>query len=393
MHRINLTKTYNLRTKELLKYCYTVLTIRLLCILFMTGAITNVYAGFEGRSEQIFEQLRQAGNMTSEPGVWVPVPIPVSNPTVGTGLQAVLMYLYPKENEQTPNATSGVAAMYTDSESWFIGGFHDDNFSNDQYRLNVIAGYGVFNIDFYGIGETPFPDGVSLPYEFKGAMASLKFLSRLPGTENWYGGVQYLYLDSRITFESSAISPLLPDVTGNFRTAALGGLLTYDSRDDNYYPTQGQHSEFKYMEFGETWGGDFEYNKFIGYYNAYIPIEEKLTLAVSTRVETSTGDTPFFNLAYLDMRGFARGRYQDQHSLSLHAEGRYKFAPRWGMIAFYETGWISDNFSQITSGRKVASTGAGLRWQVTKDKTMNLGLDVAFSTDDQAIYVQIGESY
>lgn len=352
-----------------------------------------MYAGVDDRSEEIIEQSHRGGELKKERGRWVPVPIPVSNPTIGSGLQAVLMYLHPKQSPDTPNATSGLAAMYTDTESTFVGGFHDNYFLNDKYRLLVFGGYGIFNLDFYGIGGTGLPGDISLPYEFKGAIGSVKALSRLPGTKSWYAGLQYLYLDSTITFQASSLSPSLPDVTGGVTTAALGALLTFDSRDDNYYPKRGQYGEAKLMDYGETWGGDYKYKKFIAFYNIYIPVIDNLTFAARTRIETSNGDTPFFNLAYLDMRGFARGRYQDQHSLSLHGEARYKFRPRWGVIGFYETGWINDDLSQITSGTRVTSVGAGLRWQVTEDKTMNLGVDAAFSTDDTAIYVQIGEAF
>jgi outer membrane protein assembly factor BamA len=352
-----------------------------------------VHAAPEDRSVEAIEQAHRGGELREQEGKWVPVPIPVSNPTIGSGLQAVLMYLHPRKSENTPNATSGVAAMYTDTESGFVGGFHDDYFLNDKYRLTVLGGYGEFNLDFFGIGGIGLPGGISIPYEFKGGVGSIKALARIAGAKHWYAGLQYLYLDSTITFKTSTLIPYLPDVTGKVKTAALGALLTYDSRDDNYYPNRGQYGEAKLMEFGKTWGGDYEYEKFIGFYNFYIPVIEKLTFAARARAEASNGDTPFFNLAYLKMRGFPRGRYQDQHSLSLHGEVRYKFRPRWGVIGFYEMGWVNDDFRQITSGARVTSIGAGLRWQVVGDKTMNLGIDYAFSTDDQAVYIRIGEAY
>ena len=362
----------------------------LILLLALTYPVVG-YSSSEDQSEEIIEDAHQAGALSK--GKWVAVPIPVSNPTLGTGLQAALLYLHPTKDEDTPNATSGIAAMYTDTDSWFVGGFHDNNFKQDKYRLKAFGGYGVLNLDFFGVGNTNLPDAASLPYEFKGALGSVRFLSRLPSTDNWYLGLQYLFLDSEITFETSMLNPLLPDVNGKVTTAALGLVLTYDSRDDNYYPIRGQYTEAKYMNFGETWGGDYDYEKIIGYYNVYASVHEKVVLAGRVRIDTSSGDTPFFNLAYLDMRGFPRGLYLDDSSLSLTAEARYKFLPRWGVIGFYEMGWINNSFSQLTNGKRVTSYGGGLRWQVTKDKKLNLGLDFAVSTDDQAIYVRIGEQF
>jgi len=347
-----------------------------------------VIAASEDRSVEIIEDAQDAVEARGQEGQWVP--IPVANPTLGTGIQAVLMYLHPKKAEDIPNTTSGIAAMYTSTDSWFVGAFHDDYFVDDNYRLQAFGGYGEFNLDFYGIGDSAIES--SIPYEFKGAILSARFLVRIPATEHWYAGLQYLYVDSDIQFGDPA-NPTLPPVRGQVKTAALGVPLNYDSRDDNYYPTRGQYAEVKFMDFSKQWGGDFEYEKLISFYNLYIPVQEKFVFAARTRVDNSNGDVPFFNLAYLDMRGFARGRYQDDHSLSVHGEARYKFLPRWGVIGFYEMGWINDNFSRITSGTRVTSYGAGLRWQVTKAKTLNLGLDFAFSTDEKAYYIRIGEKY
>ena len=111
------------------------------------------------------------------------------------------------------------------------------------------------------------------------------------------------------------------------------------------------------------------------------------------RAEGRLYDLPFFDLPYLDVRGISRSRYQDEFTLSAHAEGRYKFLPRWGVIVFVETGWFGDDIGHLFSGRNIVSYGGGLRWQVTKDKRLNIGLDYAISTDDQALFIQIGEKF
>jgi outer membrane protein assembly factor BamA len=202
-----------------------------------------------------------------------------------------------------------------------------------------------------------------------------------------------LILDSNTVLRTSSVVPGAPDITGKIKTAGLGLLATYDSRDNNYYPTAGQWFEAKWIDYDETWGGDNKYKKKIIFINHYQPLRDKLTLALRSRIESSSGDVPFFDLPTLQMGGFARDRYRDQHTISFHAEGRYKFKPRWGVIGFYEAGWLNDDFSKLLSGRRITSYGTGLRWQVTKDRQMHLGIDAAFSTDDKALYVQIGERF
>jgi hypothetical protein len=116
--------------------------------------------------------------------------------------------------------------------------------------------------------------------------------------------------------------------------------------------------------------------------NHYQPIFDKTVLALRCNFQASEGDVPFFDLPYLDIRGVSRSRYVDEFTLSVHAEGRYKFLPRWGVIAFVEAGWFGEDIGSLVSGRTIVSYGGGLRWQVTKEKKLNLGIDFANSTDD-----------
>ena len=109
--------------------------------------------------------------------------------------------------------------------------------------------------------------------------------------------------------------------------------------------------------------------------------------------QIADGDIPFFDLPFLNLRGLARGRYQDLYAMSLHAEGRHKFRPRWGIIAFVEGGRVGNDFDELSSARTIVSYGGGIRWKVTKEQDINLGLDVGFSNDDTAVFIQIGEKY
>ena len=362
---------------------------------FITVCVLTAQAGQEDNPEIQIEEARKGAVTVSEKGNWVPVPIPVSNPTLGTGLQTVLMYLHskPAGDSRSPNATSGIAGMYTNTQSWMAGIFHDDYWNDDTYRFTGYLGYGELNLKYYGVGDQPFLSANPIEYEFKMFLVSPKFQIRIPSTEHWFGGLQYLFANSESLFKTSQLHPLLPDIRGRIRTAGLGLLITYDSRDDNYYPTAGQWFEAKWTNYGESWGGDYNYNKLKTFVNHYQFVTHQAVLALRANAEFSSGDAPFIDLPYLDMRGFARGRYQDNMTFSLHAEGRYKFLPRWGLIAFAETGWYGDNFDSLTSSQTIVSYGSGLRWQVTQDKKLNLGLEVAFSGDDSAFYVKVGEAF
>lgn len=353
-------------------------------------------ANSDQKAQEIVDNVRGSATVGRSRGNWVAVPIPISNPTIGTGLQAVVMYLHPKRpgEEAAPNATSGIGGMYTSSDSWFAGAFHNNSWANDRFRFTGAVGEGDLNLSYYGTGGNSVSTN-GLDYKLELAVLFSQLQVRLPWSTDWYGGVRYVYMRSKTIFNSGVAIPGIAagEIDVPLRAAGLGALLTYDSRDDNYYPTRGQYFQASWTDFNPTWGGDLDFNKSVDFYNYYHSFNERTVLALRARIETSGDGTPFFFLSTLDMRGFPRDLYMDNYTLSTHAETRYKFAARWGAVAFVEAGTYADTFSGLADGTIITSYGTGLRWQVTADKPLNLALDGAVSTDDSAIYLRIGEKY
>jgi len=327
-------------------------------------------------------------------GAWLAVPIPVSNPTIGTGLQAALLYLHAKDSAESeiPNATSGLVGMYTNTDSWLVGGFHDGNWGDDLYRYRLMLGTGEFNLDFYGIGNGLLALENPVKYNLMSDVLFSQLLRRFPGTLNWYLGARYLYIDSNVTFFAGNTIPDLPDISANKKNSGLGLIVLFDSRNDNYYPTKGINFEFAWMRDSNKWGSDFEFDKLDTNFNGYVPVSPDITLALRTVFSRAMGDTPFYLLPTLKMRGFANGVYKDDIAMSGHAEWRHKFKPRWGYVAFFEIGSTASSTSDLFT-TTITSYGAGIRWQITKDKKLNLGVDIGFSDNNSAIYVQVGEKF
>jgi hypothetical protein len=352
-------------------------------------------AGTDEYLEQQFDEARAEPIPGKRKGNWIFVPIPVANPTMGNGLQLAAIFLHPKKagEEDSPGATSGAGAMATDTDSWLAGVFHDASISKDRFRMNAFAGAGQFNLQFYGLGETGLPGVESVPYRIGGVAARLRGEARVPGTRHWFAGLTYLYLDSNLVFKTTEVVPGLPVIPSQFRSAALGPIVTYDSRDSNYFPLHGQYFRASWSNYGPNWGGEFDYDKLDVFYNHYIPLAAQAVLALRVRFQAASEGTPFFDLPTLDMRGFSRDRYRDSRTISMTAEWRYKFLPRWGVVAFVEAGRLAPTVAELTDGRTITSFGGGVRRQVTKDRDMNIGLDFAISTDDSAVFIQIGERF
>ncbi|SMF29051.1 Outer membrane protein/protective antigen OMA87 [Alteromonadaceae bacterium Bs31] len=333
-----------------------------------------------------------------EKGKWLPVPIPMSNPTLGSGLQAVLLYLHPKkvgDDVDTPAATSGLGGMYTNSDSKVIGAFHDNYFANDKYRLKVLFGAADLNLDFYGIGES---EGERLGYNIKPNISFAQFMRRAPYAKNSYIGIKHLYTNAKIKFDSEFFIPPeweleVPAIEFESVTSSLGFIYNYDNRDDSYFPSEGINAEVSLASDSEKWGSDYRFMRFSGSYRQYFSLAQKHILALKIAVSDVDGNPPFYMLSTLPLRGFAAGRYLDNSSFSGHAEWRYSFASRWGVNGFVETGKIGESFNHLPSSNSVTSYGVGLRWQPIASKELNLGVDLAQSEDDSAIYLRVGEAF
>jgi hypothetical protein len=370
-----------------------------LIILFVLAFIlpaTTAFASIEDDAIRQVDQARDIKALAAKPkGTWLPVPIPISNPTLGTGLQAAILYLHPKrsENPAVPNATSGVIGLYTDTESWFAGGFHDGNWSEDRYRFRILGGTGEFDLDFFGTGANSVFADNPLSYKLRSDVLIVQSLRLLPFSRNWYLGMRYMLIDAEVAFDIGNSFPGLPPLSTNMTTSGLGLMATFDSRDNNYYPTSGSHFELVWTRDDDGWGSDYDFDKLTSFYNYFFSITAKDTLALRAALADTEGNTPFFLLPSLRMRGFPAGRYKNDSSLSGHIEWRRKFLPRWGLILFGEAGSTADTISDLFHAKTITSYGGGVRWKVTKDKDLNLGVDVGFSGDGYEMYVQIGERF
>lgn len=347
-------------------------------------------------SEDMIELSQASSKSDSDAkGSWLPVPIPVANPTVGTGLVGALLYLHPKTSSdpEAPSDMSGVGALYTDTESWFVGLFHNGYWLNDRLRFEGAGGTGNFNLKFYGVGSDPIFVDNPVNYNIKPNVTQVQLLVRLTPNSDWFLGLNHLYTSAEIVFKLSEHVEFLPNVGGTLTTSSLGVVASYDSRNDTLYPTSGQYFEGVYSRDDSAWGSDFEFDKISAFYNHYLKLTDTDTIAMRAFVSTVDGNVPFYMLPTLNMRGFATGRYRDDAAVSGHLEWRHKFQPRWGYVIFTELGSTGSSVGNAFDNKPVKTLGAGIRWQAVASKKLNLGADFAFSDDDRALHIQVGERY
>ena len=333
-------------------------------------------------------------------GDFVAVPIPISNPTIGSGLGVIGIYVFHlnPQDEVSPPSILGAGGFYTDSQSWAGGLMQKLYLKEDRYRVTgALAGFEI-NYDFFGVGNEAGDNGISVPLQQKGPYVSIDFLRRVP--KNVFVGLRYKIIDTDLALDLSKVRDFLgidiPDIELNATIASLGPHVLHDVRDNEFFPTAGSLFDLEGEFYEDLWGSDLEYQKYFISYNRYWTALKGVLAYRAYGCDTG-GDVPFFDLCLFgmqsDLRGYTGGRYRDRTMLATQLEYRRMYDNRLGYVAFGGIGQVGPSFSDYTSDDILPSAGVGFRWTASTDYRINLRVDFAFGKDEEAVYVAIGEAF
>lgn len=324
------------------------------------------------------------------------MPIPIANPTIGTGLGGVAMYLF-QAGENAPPSSLSLMGFYTDSDSWATAVRTETYFKNDKYRLSGTVGYYDLNLKFFGIGSGAGDRGESIGINQSGAFLVPRFLFQV--AENLYLGPQYRF----ITIDTSLQNPILPPNVINPKdfesvTSGLGVVLEYDSRVNKFYPQEGSHLEGTVNFASDLIGSDRNYEQVEVGFNLYREVGERKILAWRTTGCFRGGNTPFYDLCMFGgkfdaIRGYVGGQYRDDVSLTTQLEFRWKFYKKWGMVAFAGVGEVAPTVGDMNQDDLLPSAGVGIRFMASEKQRVNLGIDYARGKNSDAWYFRIGEAF
>lgn len=335
---------------------------------------------------------------------FLPVPIVITEPALGGfGLGGVAAFFHEDKDERAkrrageiersglPPSVSGVAAAYTRNDSWILGGFHQGSYKKDRIRYTGVLGYANINLKFYGLNDESSGDGNGEQYTMKGTMFSQDVKFRIADSDFFLGG-GYTFLATDTKFNSTDV-PGLTGVELESNTAGLEVLAYYDSRDNIVTPDQGYDATLSYTLYDEALGGDFRYNKVKANGHAYWLFKEKWVLALRGDIKTTSGDTPFYDVPFIEMRGIPAMRYQGDVTTVFEVDGRWDFTPRWSLTAFVGGGRATDALGDWSSATTRVSKGVGFRYLAARLLHLRAGIDVAFGPEDTAIYLTIGSAW
>jgi outer membrane protein assembly factor BamA len=325
----------------------------------------------------------------------VVAPIPISNPSVGTGLAVTAMLLY-EVDAQSPESFTGLGGGYTSNHSWLVAAGEKLNFDGDLYRLTAGIGYGQVNYNFFGIGSTPA--SVSIPLQQKAYGGLLDLRRKVFGA--LHVGLRWTYGNIKTALGTipNARSPVLDDRQFDLTISGLGPVASWDTRDRGFAPTKGAFAEFRSNFASSAFGSDLAFQTYSLAWNAYRPMGAPNVLAARVYLCHVSKSAPFFDTCAYgsggDLRGYEAGRYRDRNMIAGQAEYRVKLSRRFGAVVFAGAGSVADTFGNLFNSTLLPGGGIGLRFLAVPSQGVNISADYAWGRGGSSgAYIYIGDAF
>ena len=349
-----------------------------------------------GRTVGNIEEGDETVDGTVESNDFVVAPLPSRNAAVGWTLAVPVMYMYRPEGVSQEDSTwiTGAGGFYAENKSWGAGVFHRMSLDEDRWRVTGAAFYGDLRYDYYGIGGIT---SNALPLRQKTSFYMVEGLYEVK--ESLYLGLKGVYADTLVGLGSinpDANAPELPPMLNqSIDIVSLTPRLRYDTRDNEFYPTDGilidADAAFGVEALGSV--SDYELSKLA--LNFYHDLSDRGVLAGRVATQYAAGDAPFFVFPAFgsgaDLRGYTTGTYRDRGLVAAQLEYRHRLTQRLGVVAFGGAGSVSPNF--LGWEETLYSYGAGLRFVISQKNNLSIRFDYAWGRNDEQFYVGLGEAF
>ncbi len=370
-NKVYLKKPYKMKINQLILY-FLILSIDVISIPAFSQIPSN--NGGKERSDKNFR--------------FMPVPYINYDRTLGFsgGLLPMAMYNLNKKDTISPSSLSGGFGMYTSNKSWFIMQFNKFYFKEDRYRAILVGGTGQFNSQFY-LDLPIFQDFIGYGTAASFIMVEMQRMI-IP---HLYAGINYKHakLYTELDFTDLINETVYLD--------GIGAIISYDLRDNVYYPMQGILGNLKYSTYPEFLGNAYASNKIKLDYNHFFKLKnEHDVIGARFFGGLGLGDLSFNQLFVVgnnDIRGYTQGKYRGKQIIAMQGEYRWNPFKKIGFVGFAGIATVFNSINNSDNGKLLPAVGTGFRYNVFPKNHMNVGMDIAAGIDDWGIYFKIGEAF
>lgn len=343
---------------------------------------------------------------------FLPVPIIVTEPAVGYGGGAALLFFHAKKDVQNidkieeelkenkkkhkaslPPSISGLVGLGTENSTWAAGGFHFGSWKKDKIRYTGGIVYPSVNLAFYGSDGSSNPIlKKGLDYNLEGWFLFQEIVFRIKES-NYFLGPRFIYYNADSKFDLPFDG--IPSWQFNVKSYGIGLEAAYDSRDNIFTPNSGIRADISSLYFNVdnevTSSRDYWMTDASGKF--YWPLFSDIILGWRLRGGFGSGDVPFYALPFIDLRGIPAMRYQGENVLVTELETRWNVNDRWSLVFFGGVGATADSIGDFSDSDEKWAGGAGFRYLVARLLGLYTGIDIARGPEDWAFYIQVGSAW
>ncbi len=273
---------------------------------------------------------------------------------------------------------------------WNIFTNHESFLSKGEVRFRN------FPDKFYGVGNQSLSSHIeSYSYD----LFKVKLLGMKQIKQHWFVGFDYQF-EIEYGFQLDSLGTLFNNnILGNQGGigSALGGLITYDSRDNVINAYSGKLFEFSTYSNHRKLGSTFHYTNVNLEYRQYFEWKKNHIFAIQALANFNFGEVPFLDMARLGsdgiLRGYASNRFRDHHMIGLQAEARFPVYKRLGMVVFGGVGDVFHQFSDLQWQQIKFSLGTGLRFTINPAERLNFRMDYGIGRRSSAYYILVTEAF
>jgi outer membrane protein assembly factor BamA len=360
--------------------------------IYMTGILetypAQATAGAEADSPQSSEQNQNKRQIAFFPVFFYSDETRLAG---GGGLQVV----HNKQPERR-SSTTGIIGFYTQNKQYNLGIGPEIYWKDGTYKLLGQFAYSYFPDKFYGISNNTSKDDEE---NYTSRLIAINPSLQKEVIPNLYAGFYYFYGRAGVTDREGPKLISGENVPGRDGGVVSGTGLTisWDSRDNNLYPTGGSYHQFRAGSYRSFLGSDFNYDSYMLDLRHYRHLFSGHILAVQGLFGSMSGNPPFQVMGLKGLGTFLRGYYQsrfvDKNVMALQAEYRLPLFWRFGLVGFLGLGQVAGTVKNISIGELKPSTGFGFRFALIPEQKVNLRIDIGIGKDDSSFDINITELF
>ncbi len=309
---------------------------------------------------------------------------------------AVISYFRSGGEQKIRPSKMALSGYYSTRKQYYLSLTPELYFKDEKYLVSAKFNFGKYADKFWGIGnDTPEIGNEDYILMLVGFRASIQ---------------TRIYGDIKAGLVLEAKKAMVPDkrdnpflITGNIRgsdggnSVGSGIVLSYDSRDNIFFPSRGIFTTINFVSFGPLTGSDFDFKRTIADLRGFFNLRGNHIFALQGYGNFTGGNPPFYELPALggqnSLRGYFLGRYRDRNYLMTQLEYRTILFWKIGVAGFAGVGDVYGHLSDLSLNKIKYSLGGGLRFVIDVREKLDVRLDLGWGKNSSGVYFAIEEAF